>query len=118
MGKLLMLVLPMLLFYGCATTPTGPAWQSAYNDDWAAVCDCWGVEPRHPYVTVRSDCQPTVPQSFRAGSTGKWVYGITSGNRIEVCPDLAALRHEFSEYVKRYVRGGGAFENGSGRCFL
>lgn len=106
-----------VVFWGCAAAPT-PVWNDAYNADWGAVCACWGVRPDLPVVTVREDCQPTTPQMFRAGGNGKWVHGITEGNQIGVCPDLAGLRHEFSEYVKRFAPGGGAFENGSGRCFL
>ena len=120
--KTLLAVLPLLALAACAspTAPDPAPWSPAYNADWSAVVSCYAARgfdtsdtPR-PEVSIRDDCRSKyASQDFL--SNGIWVYGTYSHGRVEVCPDLAALRHELSHHVAHNV--GAENVNGAG-CWL
>ena len=110
-----MMVLELLAGCHVHSAPDAP-WSADYDTSWQEVVDCWGVEPAKPVVIVRDDCRSKYDaQDFRVANG--WVHGMYSGNTVEVCPDLKALRHEFSHHISLAVRGY-AGENGEGVCWL
>lgn len=113
------LLLLVVLAIGCATrrhaVAPGP-WSPAYDKEWAQVCECWGGEPEKPPVRVRTDCVGEFPQHFPLVPEGI-AYGQLTGGVVEVCPDLWALRHEFSHWVSRKLHGDPG-RNGDGKCWL
>lgn len=107
---------------GCAspTEPSAP-WSDDFNAPWEEVVACWNARgydtqdtPR-PEILVRDDCRSKwADQDFFDGAI--WVHGTHSHGRIEVCPDLAALRHEMSHHVADHI--GAENVNGAGVCWL
>ena len=111
---------------GCrdyATQPTPSAW--AYDEQWKAVTDCWGYEPKHPVVIVRDDCwvssHGTMIYAAPYSETGYAAGEYDAPRTVQVCPDLAALEHEMSHYVLDKMTGnsgihtrGGCFDVGRG----
>ena len=122
--KTLFAVLSLLALTACAspTAPDPAPWSPAYDADWSAVIDCYAARdfdtsdtPR-PEVVVRDDCRSKwADQDFNIGGDA-WVHGRYSHGHIEVCPDLAALRHELSHHVAHHV--GAENVNGAGECWL
>lgn len=113
----------LLALCSCAS-PTAPdePWSDAYDADWSAVIDCYtrrGLDVgdvARPEVVVRGDCRNKYSaQDFNIGGD-TWVHGRYSHGHIEVCPDLAALRHEMSHHVAHEV--GAENFNGAGVCWL
>ena len=89
------------------------------DQNWTAVNECWGTSLDGHNVTVEimspafTDSAGT--QVFKYGSD--YYYGLRNGNRVKVCPDLAALRHEFSHLVGQAATGS-LVANGAGQCWL
>ena len=103
----LMAALSLLALAACAspTAPDPAPWSPAYDADWSAVVDCYTArgldtgDVSRPEVVVRDDCRSKYSaQDFHIGGD-TWVHGTYSHGRVEVCPDLAALRHEMSHHV-------------------
>lgn len=112
-----LVLLSLLLAVGCSA-PTDPSdtWMPDYDTAWREVVACYGSEPDKPVVIVREDCRSKyAAQDFPVGQG--WVHGWYHGGKVEVCPDLAALRHEFSHHVSLHVRGYEGHD-GEGVCWL
>ena len=116
--KRLVAVVSLLALAACAspTAPDPAPWSPAYDADWSAVTACWGVVPEKPEVVVREECRQKYAAQDWEVSPGVWVHGTYSHGRVEVCPDLAALRHELSHHVAHHV--GAENVNGAGVCWL
>ena len=123
MGKRCFAALLLLSLSACAspTAPDTAPWREDFNAPWQQVVDCWrsrgfdAGDVSRPEVIVRDDCRSKyASQDFNVGGD-TWVYGRYSRGRVEVCPDLAALRHEMSHHVAHNV--GAENVNGAG-CWL
>ena len=107
----------MLLLGGCAGKHTvqEAGWTPDMYDAWQDVMTCWQETAKErPTVIVRTDCvpSPSGAQHYRIGSVAgqdRWAYGQTDGSVVQVCPDLSALRHEFSHYVSGKGHGEGCW---------
>ncbi len=92
---------------------------SAIDTEWNEVNLCWGIalDPKDITVIIM---QPDLTDSTGNGVfkySGSYYYGMRSGNTVRVCPDLAALRHEFS-HIAGQAATGHAMANDSGQCWL
>lgn len=104
---------------GIRVIGAGPDLYATIDQRWAEVESCWngndsGVKPT---VTI---VEPELYDQSGQGVirvNGTLVYGMRSGDRVWVAPDLAALRHEFSHIVGQRVTGQ-AVDNNSGQCWL
>ena len=111
-----------LALTGCepAIAHNYPEWSADYDEDWKAVIACWGApaDTKKPYVIVRDDCRSKWgSQDFYLKGYEDWVFGYQHYPCVEVCPDLAALRHEFSHHVTVVAFGRNGL-NGDGVCWL
>ena len=118
------IIILLTVLVGC-TSPTAPdpaPWSPAYDADWSAVVECYTArgfdasDTPHPEVVVRDDCRSKYASQDFEVHDGVWVHGRYSHGRVEVCPDLAALRHELSHHVAHHV--GAENVNGAGVCWL
>lgn len=121
---------------GCAvpTTPTGidgrtplgiriggggSELHERIDTDWLLVNECWGTSLDPSDVTVII----MAPDLFDEKGLGvfkldrDFYYGVRSGNTIRVCPDLAALKHEFSHLVGEHVLYS-QVPHGYGSCWM
>jgi hypothetical protein len=108
-----------LLLCGCSLTSHDTGWSERYDETWREVCDCWGCEPQDkPFVVEKTICYGEYPQRYISGAYGA-VYGVfyPSQNVVQVCPDLGALKHEFSHAVL-YAMTGDPGANYPGECWL
>lgn len=117
----LLLLAAWLVSAGCTSEPSAYAeWRDEYAAPWDAVVACYECEPPRPAVTVRADCI--------LGSGGVMYYpavysptGYATGefsrpDRVTVCSDLKALKHEFSHYVSYRATGHDGIHGGG--CWL
>jgi hypothetical protein len=97
-----------------------PEWRTAYDADWSAVLACWNApaDTEKPIVVVHEECVEIHGSGawYLKGYEG-WVYGYQHYPFVEVCGDLAALRHEFSHHVTVAAFNRRGF-NGDGVCWL
>jgi hypothetical protein len=92
----------------------------AVDQAWHDVCGCWKaqLDPQGVRVIIR---KPVLHDKQGQG-VFRWVdkklyYGLRQGNTVWVCPDLAALKHEFSHMIGE-EKTGHLVDNGSGKCYL
>ncbi len=89
------------------------------DQDWLKVNSCWGSSVNGDAVTVivmtPSHTDDAGLQVFEYH--GQYYYGMRTGDKIYVCPDLAALKHEFSHLVGEKTVGH-QIDNGYGQCWL
>lgn len=124
--KILIALAALLLASCTATAPTEtPQWRAEYDGPWVEVVACWkahGYDPsrvKRPVVIVREDCRSKwSAQDFYSAECGGWVFGqaFVERSRVEVCPDLKALRHEMS-HVALWQLTGDSGEHVAGGCF-
>ena len=111
----------MALFIGCneptSSIGTLAEWTETHEAAWTKVVACWQYEPKRPIVYERDDCYGEYPQRFMI-SQSTAAYGMFyRPNRVVLCPDAGAAKHEFSHMV-RYAMTGDAGQNYSGECGL
>ncbi len=109
-------VAALALLAACTPAPAEFASTTETDAAWASVSACYEAAgynskvAREPDVIVRDDCRSERASQEFVGSEGSWVFGEAHplSGYVEVCPDMAALEHEFSHVMHRAV----LFDNG------
>jgi hypothetical protein len=104
--------------YAIQVTPNADL--ARVDAEWKAAAECWGYAGKaDAWVTVVPCQTDSAGAEYFCGSHGDCYSGLQTGNQVTICPDLAALRHEFSHRVCQMLYGAAAVcKNYSGRCWL